>query len=67
VRRTPLVLLVVCIAGCATLIQDPLLDKRYGAPDPTRFDTPAVPSGGMSYRKDVQPILERRRCVVCHG
>ena len=65
-RGTPLALLVVCIAGCATLVQDSHLDQRYGAPDPTRFDTPLAPSSGMSYRKDVQPILERR-CVVCHG
>jgi hypothetical protein len=65
-RKTPFTLLVVCVAGCATLVQDSLLDKRYGAPDPTRYDTPLAPSGGMSYRKDVQPILERR-CVVCHG
>ena len=27
---------------------------------------PSQPVAGMSYRKDVQPILERR-CVVCHG
>ena len=66
-RSTPLALLVVCIAGCATLVQDSLLDQRYGAPDPARYDTPRAPApGGMSYRKDVQPILERR-CVVCHG
>jgi hypothetical protein len=65
-RRAPLALLVVCIAGCAALVQDSYLDQRYGAPDPTRFDTPAAPPGGMSFRKDVQPILERR-CVVCHG
>ncbi len=65
-RTTPLALLVVCIAGCATLVQDSHLDQRYGAPDPTRFDSPAAPPGGMSFRKDVQPILERR-CVVCHG
>ncbi len=65
-RRTPFALLVVCLAGCATLTRDSSIDQRYGAPDPTRYDKPAAPSGGMSYRADVQPILERR-CVVCHG
>jgi hypothetical protein len=65
-RRTPFVLLVVCLASCATLTRDSSIDQRYGAPDPTRYDKPAAPSGGMSYRADVQPILERR-CVVCHG
>ncbi len=66
-RGTPLALLVVCIAGCAALVQDSHLDERYGAPDPARYDAPRAPApGGMSYRKDVQPILERR-CVVCHG
>jgi len=65
-RRTPFALLVVCLASCATLTRDSSIDQRYGAPDPTRYDKPAAPSGGMSYRADVQPILERR-CVVCHG
>jgi hypothetical protein len=64
-RRTPFAVLVVCLASCATLTQD-AFDQRYGVPDPTRYDNPLAPSGGMSYRKDVQPILERR-CVVCHG
>lgn len=65
-RKTPFALLVVCLASCATLTRDSSIDQRYGAPDPTRYDKPAAPSGGMSYRADVQPILERR-CVVCHG
>ncbi|MGC4071796.1 MAG: fatty acid cis/trans isomerase [Nibricoccus sp.] len=59
-------LFAVVLAGCTTLAQDSL-DQRYGQPDPSRFDVPpAVPAGGMSYRTDVQPILERR-CVVCHA
>jgi hypothetical protein len=33
---------------------------------PERFDTPRPPAPGLSYRADVQPILERR-CVVCHA
>jgi len=65
-RRIPFALLVACLASCATLTRDSSIDQRYGAPDPTRYDKPAAPSGGMSYRADVQPILERR-CVVCHG
>ncbi len=65
-RPTPLALLVVCLASCATLTRDSSIDERFGAPDPARYDRPAAPSGGMSYRADVRPILERR-CVVCHG
>ncbi len=65
-RRTPFALLVACIAGCAILTQDSL-DTRFGPADPTRFDQPAVPPpGGVTYRRDVRPVLERR-CVVCHG
>ncbi len=65
-RRPAFALLVAGIASCATLSQDAFFDSRYGPPDPVRYDVPAVPAGGMSYRADVQPILERR-CVVCHG
>jgi hypothetical protein len=56
----------VAIAGCATVaVQE--FDRRYGQPDPARFDAPAAPvAGGVSYRHDVQPIFERR-CVACHG
>ncbi len=65
-RLTTLALVLTCLAGCAALTQDSL-DKRYGPADPLRFDT-ALPvvAGGVSYRDDVQPVLERR-CVVCHG
>ena len=65
-RRLPFALLVLGLASCATLTRDSSIDQRYGPPDPTRYDKPAQPEGGMSYRADVQPILERR-CVVCHG
>ncbi|NJN40814.1 MAG: hypothetical protein HC807_08430 [Gammaproteobacteria bacterium] len=64
--RTPLTLLVVSLAGCVTLTSDSSIDQRFGVPDPTRYDKPASPPAGMSFRTDVQPILERR-CVVCHG
>ena len=55
----------LCVTGCATIaLQE--FDQRYGKPDPTRYDVAAKPEAGMSYRKDVQPIVERR-CVVCHA
>ncbi len=65
-RSSTLALIVIGLAGCATLTQDSL-DQRYGPAEPARFDRPpATVAGGLSYRTDVQPILERR-CVVCHG
>lgn len=63
-RSATLVLVIACVAGCATLTQV-ALDKRFGAADPTRFDQ-ATRSASISYRKDVRPVLERR-CVVCHA
>ena len=59
--------LALCaLVGCATLTRDSL-DQAYGPADPTRHDQPRTPaSGGVSYRAEVQPILEQR-CVVCHG
>jgi hypothetical protein len=57
--------LVLLLGGCATLA-GLSFDQRYGEPDPKRFDTPRLPDGGVSYRADVQPLLEKR-CVVCHG
>ena len=66
-RSTSLALLVACVAGCATLTQDSLLDQLFGPADPSRFDRPAAPPpGGVSYQRDVRPVLENR-CVVCHG
>ena len=65
-RRSILVLLVVCAAGCATLARD-YLNSRFGAEQPTRFDQAPTPAaGGVSYRNDVLPLLEKR-CVVCHA
>ena len=65
-RNKTLALLVAALAGCATLTSDSL-DERFGQADPTRFDrVPLAATGGVSYRHDVKPILERR-CVVCHG
>ncbi|HEY6086785.1 MAG TPA: fatty acid cis/trans isomerase [Burkholderiaceae bacterium] len=65
-RRTSLAFVLAVLAGCAALTQDSL-DQRFGPSDPTRFDQPALGArSGVSFRNDVQPILERR-CVVCHG
>ena len=56
--------LLTFLAGCAPLLHDPL-DTRFGPADPARFDS--VPqASGVSYRRDVKPILDQR-CVVCHG
>ncbi|HSD59763.1 MAG TPA: fatty acid cis/trans isomerase [Burkholderiales bacterium] len=64
-RRILLILCLAALAGCATLARQEL-DRQYGAPDPARFDTPQAPPPAVSYRRDVQPILDRR-CVVCHA
>jgi hypothetical protein len=65
-RSSTLAIIVTLVAGCATLTQDSL-DIRFGPADPRRHDraVEALP-GGVSYRRDVKPILDRR-CVVCHG
>ena len=61
-----LALTLSALVGCATLSRDSF-DQRYGSADPQRYDQPAAPApGGVSWRADVQPILQRR-CVVCHG
>ncbi len=64
-RPLKLLVLLVFVTGCATLSRDSL-DDRFGAADPARYDTPAPATGTIGYRRDVQPILERR-CIVCHG
>ncbi|MGL6112117.1 MAG: fatty acid cis/trans isomerase [Rubrivivax sp.] len=57
---------LTALVGCATLSRDSF-DQRFGAVDPSRYDQPAAPApGSVSWRVDVQPILQRR-CVVCHG
>jgi hypothetical protein len=65
VRIIILVTGLVLLAGCAT-VERLTLDERYGQQDIARFDTPVKPPHGMSYRNDIQPILNRR-CVVCHA
>ena len=65
-RRQTLALALSLLAGCATLTADSL-DSRYGPAQPGRFDqVPLATAGGVSYRRDVKPILDQR-CVVCHG
>ncbi|MGD2112882.1 MAG: fatty acid cis/trans isomerase [Gammaproteobacteria bacterium] len=63
--RLFLLTLLVTLTGCMLLARH-ALDERYGEPEPTRFDTPVQPPPGMSWRNDIQPILDRR-CVVCHA
>jgi hypothetical protein len=64
--RKAWILLPALLAGC-TLVVTHELNERYGKPDPARFDVPRKPGPGMvSYRHDVQPILNQR-CVVCHA
>jgi hypothetical protein len=65
-RALAAALTLCALVGCATLSRDSF-DERFGAADPQRYDQPAAPApGGVSWRADVQPILQRR-CVVCHG
>ncbi len=65
-RALAVVLTLCALAGCAALSRDSF-DERFGAADPKRYDQPMAPApGGVSWRADVQPILQRR-CVVCHG
>ncbi len=65
INKTLLLLLIAVLSGCATISRHNL-DQRYGPAEPQRFDMPRAPTGGLSYRADVQPIVERR-CVVCHA
>jgi hypothetical protein len=58
-------LILALLAGC-TIIATQQLDERFGEPDPTRYDVPAKPHAGLSYKDDIQPIYNRR-CVVCHA
>lgn len=65
-RRLSLLLIVALwVAGCTTLVSQHY-DSRFGPADPARFDHPQFASGDISYRQDIQPILNNR-CVVCHA
>jgi hypothetical protein len=39
---------------------------EQGQSDPARYDRPVAHAGQVSYRKQVEPILQNR-CVVCHA
>jgi hypothetical protein len=60
-----LLLMAVWLAGCATL-GGSSLDTLHGPADPARYDRPVASAAGVSWRHDVQPLLERR-CVLCHA
>ncbi|HNG15243.1 fatty acid cis/trans isomerase [Accumulibacter sp.] len=64
-QRIAALLAALLVAGCTALSRD-ALDRQFGAADPTRHDAPLASTGEISYRRDVQPILERR-CVLCHA
>jgi len=60
-------LMVLTLLGGCTLMARYALDDRYGQPNPARFDEAEKPKPGMlSYRKDIQPLLNHR-CAVCHA
>ena len=60
-------LLILLVAGCATVIGTLQLDERFGKPDPARFDGPsAAASGAPDYWREVRPVLDQR-CVSCHA
>jgi hypothetical protein len=65
IKKASPFLWIALLSGCAALTRH-TLDEQFGSPDPARFDTPRAPGPGISYRADVQPILDRR-CVVCHA
>jgi hypothetical protein len=65
-RRLHLLLLVL-VAGCATLIGTRDLDQRFGPADPSAFDRPRTgDASAPDYWKDVRPVLDAR-CVSCHA
>jgi hypothetical protein len=65
-RRWALVLLAAATVTCGTVLRWDL-DRELGRPDPATFDRrPAPAAGGVSFERQVRPLLERR-CVVCHA
>lgn len=60
-------LLILFLAGCATIISSYQLNERFGQPDPARFDHPTPPvAGAPDYWRDIRPLLDQR-CVSCHA
>ena len=62
--------LCAATATCGTFLSSKYnreLNEKYGKPNPTTFDhRPAPAPGGVSFERQVRPLLERR-CVVCHA
>ncbi|MEC5384616.1 fatty acid cis/trans isomerase [Uliginosibacterium sp. H3] len=64
-KKIYLVATLLLLVGCAGLVRENL-EELFGKPNPQRFDEATPPRGAMSFRGDVQPILDKR-CVVCHA
>lgn len=64
-KSSALLLAAALLAGCMTLARHNL-DQAYGPEQPDRFDHALPGQGPISYRSDIQPILDNR-CVVCHA
>jgi hypothetical protein len=61
-----LAVLGVATAACGALLRVEL-DRDYGPARPSTFDRRTAPAaGGISFERQVRPLLERR-CVVCHA
>ena len=56
---------LLVLAGCTTYVHENFAGI-FGPSNPSRFDSPNLPHGSISYRNDVKPILDKR-CVVCHA
>jgi len=56
-------LCLVALGSCATYYSK-VIEERFGAADPARFDQPGKPAA--DYTERVKTILDHR-CVVCHG
>lgn len=57
--------LLLVLVGCATYVHENL-NEIFGEKDSARFDTPKLQPGLVSFRNEVQPVLNKR-CVVCHS
>jgi Fatty acid cis/trans isomerase (CTI) len=67
VRRLSFLFIVFLLAGSlAAGFYTLRFWSEHGEADRARYDRPAASTGLVSYRKQIQPILERR-CVVCHA
>lgn len=64
-RRLAIVVASLLLAACAGRLAAPTAPGAAGT-EPTRHDQRQRPPAGLSYVRDVQPLLNRR-CVVCHA